>query len=136
MGINDGRVVSNFIVQALQNKDITIYGDGSQTRSFCYVSDLIEGMIKMMNNEENFIGPVNLGNPSERSILEFAKLIIEMTNSKSKIIYKPLPSDDPIQRKPDISLAKEKLNWEPSVDIKEGISKTIEYFDNKLQELK
>ena len=114
----------------------TIYGDGSQTRSFCYVSDLIEGMIKMMNNEENFIGPVNLGNPSERSILEFAKLIIEMTNSKSKIIYKPLPSDDPIQRKPDISLAKEKLNWEPSVDIKEGISKTIEYFDNKLQELK
>ena len=90
----------------------------------------------MMNNEENFIGPVNLGNPSERSILEFAKLIIEMTNSKSKIIYKPLPSDDPIQRKPDISLAKEKLNWEPSVDIKEGISKTIEYFDNKLQELK
>ena len=136
MDVNDGRVVSNFIVQALQNKDITIYGDGSQTRSFCYVSDLIEGMIKMMNNEENFIGPVNLGNPSERSILEFAKLIIEMTNSKSKIIYKPLPSDDPIQRKPDISLAKEKLNWEPSVDIKEGISKTIEYFDNKLQELK
>ena len=93
-------------------------------------------MIKMMNNEDSFIGPVNLGNPSERSILEFAKLIIEMTNSKSKIIYKPLPSDDPIQRKPDISLAKEKLNWEPKVDIREGISKTIEYFDNKLKELK
>ena len=136
MDINDGRVVSNFIVQALQNKDITIYGDGSQTRSFCYVSDLIEGMIKMMNNEEDFIGPVNLGNPSERSILDFAKLIIEMTNSKSKIIYKPLPSDDPIQRKPDISLAKEKLDWEPKVDIKEGIAKTIEYFDKKLKENK
>ncbi len=136
MDINDGRVVSNFIVQALQNKDITIYGDGSQTRSFCYVSDLIEGMIKMMNNEEDFIGPVNLGNPSERSILDFAKLIIEMTNSKSKIIYKPLPSDDPIQRKPDISLAKEKLDWEPKVNIKEGIAKTIEYFDKKLKENK
>ena len=136
MDINDGRVVSNFIVQALKNEDITIYGDGSQTRSFCYVSDLIEGMIKMMNNEENFTGPVNLGNPSERSILDFAKMIIEMTNSKSKIVYKPLPSDDPIQRKPDISLAKEKLNWKPTVDITEGISKTIEYFDKKLKENK
>ncbi len=136
MDINDGRVVSNFIVQALQNKDITIYGDGSQTRSFCYVSDLIDGMIKMMNNEDNFIGPVNLGNPSERTILDFAKLIIELTNSKSNIIFKPLPQDDPVKRKPDISLAKEKLNWEPKVDIKVGLQKTIEYFDEKLKEKK
>ena len=136
MDINDGRVVSNFIVQALQNKDITIYGDGLQTRSFCYVSDLIDGMIKMMNNENNFIGPVNLGNPSERTILDFAKLIIELTNSKSKIIFKPLPQDDPVRRKPDISLAKEKLNWEPQVFIKEGLIKTIEYFDEKLKEIR
>lgn len=133
MDINDGRVVSNFIVQALQNKDITIYGDGTQTRSFCYVSDLIDGMVKMMNNI-SFIGPVNLGNPSERTILDFAKLIIELTNSKSKIVFKPLPQDDPVKRKPDISLAKEKLGWKPNVDIKEGLSKTIEYFDAKLKE--
>lgn len=128
MNKNDGRVVSNFIVQALQNKDITIYGDGSQTRSFCYVSDLINGMIKMMENEDGFIGPVNLGNPVETSILDFAKFIIELTGSKSKIIFLPLPSDDPTQRKPDISLAKEKLNWEPSVNVKDGLLKTIEYF--------
>lgn len=128
MNKNDGRVVSNFIVQALQNKDITIYGDGSQTRSFCYVSDLINGMIKMMENEIGFIGPVNLGNPVETSILDFAKFIIELTGSKSKIVFLPLPSDDPTQRKPDISLAKEKLNWEPSVDVKDGLLKTIEYF--------
>lgn len=128
MNKNDGRVVSNFIVQALQNKDITIYGDGSQTRSFCYVSDLIDGMIKMMENEIGFIGPVNLGNPVETSILDFAKFIIELTDSKSKIVFLPLPSDDPTQRKPDISLAKEKLNWEPSVDVKDGLLKTIEYF--------
>ena len=128
MNKNDGRVVSNFIVQALQNKDITIYGDGSQTRSFCYVSDLINGMIKMMENEIGFIGPVNLGNPVETSILNFAKFIIELTGSKSKIVFLPLPSDDPTQRKPDISLAKEKLNWEPSVDVKDGLLKTIEYF--------
>lgn len=128
MNKNDGRVVSNFIVQALQNKDITIYGDGSQTRSFCYVSDLIDGMIKMMENEIGFIGPVNLGNPVETSILDFAKFIIELTGSKSKIVFLPLPSDDPTQRKPDISLAKEKLNWEPSVDVKDGLLKTIEYF--------
>lgn len=128
MNKNDGRVVSNFIVQALQNKDITIYGDGSQTRSFCYVSDLIYGMIKMMENEIGFIGPVNLGNPVETSILDFAKFIIELTGSKSKIVFLPLPSDDPTQRKPDISLAKEKLNWEPSVDVKDGLLKTIEYF--------
>lgn len=128
MNKNDGRVVSNFIVQALQNKDITIYGDGSQTRSFCYVSDLINGMIKMMENEIGFIGPVNLGNPVETSILDFAKFIIELTGSKSKIVFLSLPSDDPTQRKPDISLAKEKLNWEPSVDVKDGLLKTIEYF--------
>lgn len=128
MNKNDGRVVSNFIVQALQNKDITIYGDGSQTRSFCYVSDLINGMIKMMENGIGFIGPVNLGNPVETSILDFAKFIIELTGSKSKIVFLPLPSDDPTQRKPDISLAKEKLNWEPSVDVKDGLLKTIEYF--------
>lgn len=128
MNKNDGRVVSNFIVQALQNKDITIYGDGSQTRSFCYVSDLINGMIKMMENEIGFIGPVNLGNPVETSILDFAKFIIELTGSKSKIVFLPLPSDDPTQRKPDISLAKEKLHWEPSVDVKDGLLKTIEYF--------
>ncbi|MBR1907845.1 SDR family oxidoreductase [bacterium] len=135
MDINDGRVVSNFIVQALQNKDITIYGDGSQTRSFCYISDLIDGMVKMMNNDKNFVGPVNLGNPSERTILEFAELIIELTNSKSKIVHKPLPEDDPVKRKPDITLAKEKLNWNPKVDINDGLTKTIEYFDKKLKEI-
>lgn len=132
MALNDGRVVSNFIVQALKNKDITIYGDGSQTRSFCYVSDLIEGMVKMMNNTQKFIGPVNLGNPSERSILDFAKLIIELSNSNSKIVYKPLPADDPTRRKPDISLAKKELDWELKVDIREGLTKTIEYFEKKL----
>lgn len=132
MDLNDGRVVSNFIVQALKNEDITIYGDGSQTRSFCYVDDLIDGMIKMMNNTNGFIGPVNLGNPSERTILDFAKLIIKLTNSSSKIIYKPLPSDDPSKRQPDITLAKKELNFEPKVDIEEGLTKTIEYFKNKL----
>lgn len=129
---NDGRVVSNFIVQALKNDDITIYGDGSQTRSFCYVSDLIDGMVKMMNSN-NFIGPVNLGNPSERTILNLAELIIKKTDSKSKIIHKPLPGDDPIKRKPDITLAKEKLNWYPVVSIDEGLEKTIEYFSKKIQ---
>lgn len=136
MAVNDGRVVSNFIIQALQNKDITIYGDGSQTRSFCYVSDLVDGLVKMMNNNKGFVGPVNLGNPSERSILDFAKYIIELTNSNSKIVFKELPSDDPVKRKPDISLAKSKLDWEPGVDIKDGLLKTIEYFSTKLGELK
>lgn len=126
MALNDGRVVSNFIIQALKGEDITIYGDGSQTRSFCYVDDLVDGMIKTMASD--YTNPINLGNPSERSILEFAKLIIELTNSKSKIVYKPLPSDDPIQRKPDITLAKEILGWEPKVDIIEGLNKTIQYF--------
>lgn len=136
MDTNDGRVVSNFIVQALKGEDITIYGDGSQTRSFCYVSDLVDGMIRMMNNTQGFIGPVNLGNPSERTILEFAKLIIEMTGSRSKIVYKPLPQDDPLQRKPDIALEKKELDWEPKVDIRDGLSKTIEYFANKIRERK
>ena len=136
MDINDGRVVSNFIVQSLKGVDITVYGEGTQTRSFCYVSDLIEGMIKMMNNTQNFIGPVNLGNPSERSILDFANLIIEMTNSESKIIKKELPSDDPTKRKPDISLAQQKLGWAPVVDIKSGLKETINYFKEKLGEIK
>lgn len=126
MAQNDGRVVSNFILQALKNEDITIYGDGLQTRSFCYVDDLIEGLIRMMNSK--LVGPVNLGNPSERTILDFAKLIIKLTNSKSQIIYKPLPSDDPTQRQPDISLAKKELDWEPKIDIEEGLMKTINYF--------
>lgn len=134
MAVNDGRVVSNFIIQALQNKDITIYGDGSQTRSFCYVSDLVDGLIKMMNNPQGFAGPVNLGNPTERTILDFAKFIIELTNSNSRIVFEPLPQDDPVQRKPDISLAKKELGWEPHVEIKDGLQKTIEYFDRKLGE--
>ena len=133
MDANDGRVVSNFIVQALKNEDITIYGDGSQTRSFCYVDDLVDGIIRMMDNSEGFIGPVNLGNPSERTILDFAKLIIELTNSNSKIIFKPLPKDDPTRRKPNITLAKEKLDWEPKTDIKEGLMKTIQYFHEILK---
>ena len=128
MDPKDGRVVSNCIMQALNNKDITIYGDGSQTRSFCYVDDLVDGMIKMMNNSQGFIGPVNLGNPSERTVLDLAQKIIELTNSKSKIVFLPLPSDDPVKRKPDISLAKKELNWEPKVDIVDGLTNTIEYF--------
>lgn len=136
MSENDGRVVSNFIVQALQNKDITVYGEGSQTRSFCYIEDLIDGMIKMQDNEIGFIGPVNLGNPCETTILQFAELIIKLSNSNSKIIHKPLPSDDPCRRKPDISLAKEKLNWAPKVSVEEGLLKTIEYFDAKLSSKK
>ena len=133
MDPNDGRVVSNFIVQALQNKDITMYGDGTQTRSFCYVSDLVDGIIKMMNNEQKFIGPVNLGNPSERTVYDLAELIIKLTNSNSKIKFAPLPQDDPLQRKPDISLAKKELCWEPKVDIEEGLLKTIEYFAKKIK---
>lgn len=123
---NDGRVVSNFIIQALKNQDITIYGEGKQTRSFCYVDDLIEGFIRMMASD--LTGPVNLGNPSERTILDLAKLIISMTNSNSKLIFKPLPSDDPIKRRPEISLAKRELDWEPKVDIECGLAKTIDYF--------
>lgn len=126
---NDGRVISNFIVQALNNEDITIYGDGSQTRSFCYVSDLVDGLIKMMN-KESFTGPVNLGRPVEFTILEAAQKIIEMTNSNSKIVFKDLPLDDPIKRKPDISLAREKLNWDPLISFEEGLKYTISYFKN------
>lgn len=124
----DGRVVSNFIVQAITGQDITMYGDGSQTRSFGYVSDLIEGMMAMMNGADSFVGPVNIGNPVEFTVLELAKQVIELTGSKSKIIYKPRPSDDPSQRRPDISLAKKQLNWEPKVPLREGLQKTIEYF--------
>lgn len=132
MNEEDGRVVSNFIVQALKNEDITVYGDGSQTRSFCYVDDLVDGSIKMMNSQ-NFIGPVNLGNPHEFTIMEFAKLIIDITASKSKIINKDLPKDDPTKRKPSIELAKEKLNWYPKTELKEGLKKTIEYFENLIR---
>ncbi|MFN8575774.1 MAG: UDP-glucuronic acid decarboxylase family protein [Candidatus Sericytochromatia bacterium] len=124
---NDGRVISNFIVQALGNKDITIYGDGTQTRSFCYVSDLVNALIKMMNKDE-FTGPVNLGRPEEFTVIDAAKKIINMTNSKSKIIFKELPLDDPIKRKPDISLAKKTLNWEPIISFEEGLKNTISYF--------
>lgn len=133
MAVNDGRVVSNFIVQALKNEPITVYGDGSQTRAFCYVSDMVEALIKLMNNNEKFIGPVNLGNPHEFTILNFAELIIKLTNSNSEIIFKELPKDDPIQREPDISLAKEKLNWKPTVGIEDGLKATIEYFENILR---
>jgi len=129
---NDGRVVSNFIVQALKNKDITVFGDGSQSRSFCYVDDMIEGIIRMMDASDDFIGPVNLGNPHEFTILDLAKKIIEMTNSKSNIVYNSLPQDDPLQRKPDISLAKEKLKWQPNVKLEEGLVKTVEYFEKIL----
>lgn len=131
---NDGRVVSNFIVQALQNKPITIYGDGSQTRSFCYVDDLIEGMIAMMENAQGICGPINLGNPSEFTILELAQKVLQYTHSKSELIYKPLPQDDPMQRKPDITKAKRDLDWEPSIALEEGLKHTIDYFRTLLQE--
>ena len=133
MAINDGRVVSNFIIQALKNEDITIYGDGSQTRSFCYVNDLVDGLIKMMKSD--IIGPVNLGNPGEFTIFELAEKIINLINSKSKIIFRPLPQDDPKQRKPDISKAKKYLNWQPKIGLEEGLAKTIQYFKRKLNEL-
>ena len=125
---NDGRVVSNFIMQALQGKDITIYGDGSQTRSFCYYSDLLEGMIRLMNTGDDFTGPVNVGNPNEFTILQLAEMVIRLTGSKSKIIPMPLPSDDPMQRQPDITLAKSKLGWEPTVELEEGLQETIAFF--------
>jgi len=124
----DGRVVSNFIVSALKNEDITIYGDGSQTRSFCYVDDLVEGFIRMMATGEEITGPVNLGNPGEFTINQLAELVIELTNSKSRLVFLPLPSDDPVQRQPDISIAKSVLNWSPSIQLAEGLKKTISYF--------
>ncbi len=129
---NDGRVVSNFIVQALQNKDITIYGDGSQTRSFCYVDDLLEGMVKLMNTGDEITGPINVGNPGEFTILQLAEMVIRMTGAKSKIIYMPLPSDDPMQRKPDITKARNILGWEPKIPLEEGLMKTIGYFKNTI----
>ena len=129
---NDGRVVSNFIMQSLKNEPITIYGDGSQTRSFCYVDDLVDGMIKMMNSPNDFVGPVNLGNTKEISILELAGMIIDMVGSKSKITYITLPKDDPVRRKPDISLAKKHLNWQPRVSLEEGLENTINYFRDLL----
>ena len=129
---NDGRVVSNFIVQALNNQDITIYGDGSQTRSFCYVDDLLEAMVRTMNTGDDFTGPVNIGNPGEFSMLQLAQLVLKLTNSKSKIIFAPLPQDDPRQRRPDISLAQEALAWEPRIQLEDGLRKTIDYFRSTL----
>jgi UDP-glucuronate decarboxylase len=125
---NDGRVVSNFIVQALQGKDITIYGDGQQTRSFCYVDDLIEAMVKMMNSEKGFTGPVNIGNPDEFTMLQLAETILKLSGSKSKIVHQSLPSDDPKQRQPNIDLAKAKLTWKPKVNLEDGLKETIAYF--------
>lgn len=127
---NDGRVVSNFIVQSLKDQDITMYGDGKQTRSFCYVDDNIEGMYRLMNSRDGFTGPVNIGNPGEFTMLELAQMVIELTNSKSKMIFLPLPQDDPMQRRPVIDLAKKELDWEPNVALREGLIKTIAYFEN------
>ena len=127
---NDGRVVSNFIVQALQGNDITIYGEGKQTRSFCYVDDLIDVIIKFMDTEKGYTGPLNIGNPNEFTILELSELIIDLTNSKSKIVFNELPEDDPKQRQPDITVVKQKLNWEPKTNLKEGLKKTIQYFES------
>jgi UDP-glucuronate decarboxylase len=127
---NDGRVVSNFIIQALANHDITVFGKGSQTRSFCFVDDLVEGMMRMMNAADDFTGPVNIGNPNEFSILELAEKVIELTGSQSKIVYRPLPQDDPLQRKPNIDLARKRLGWEPKIQLEEGLRHTIDYFKN------
>ncbi len=127
---NDGRVVSNFIMQALRGEEITVFGDGTHTRSFCYVDDLIDGLIKLMNSPDDLIGPVNLGNPLEFSMIELAHKVIKLSGSKSKIVFNPLPEDDPTQRQPDISLAKSKLNWTPNISLEEGLKKTIEYFKN------
>ena len=133
---HDGRVVSNFIMQALEGEDITIYGDGQQTRSFCYATDLIEGWIRLMATGDDVTGPINLGNPCEFTMIELAENVIELTGSKSKLIFEPLPEDDPKQRKPDITLAKEKLGWEPTVPLREGLTQTIEYFDELLKQSK
>lgn len=133
MALNDGRVVSNFIVQALKGEPLTIYGDGSQTRSFCYVDDLVEGILRMMDSREGFTGPVNLGNPGEFTMLELAELVLELTGSRSKIVFCPLPQDDPTQRKPVIDLAKKELGWEPEVALREGLEKTIAYFNMQLK---
>jgi len=130
----DGRVVSNFIVQALRGEDLTVYGDGSQTRSFCFVDDLIDGMVRMMDNEEGFVGPVNIGNPNEFTMLELAENVLSMTGSGSRIVFQPLPSDDPRQRQPDITLAEQRLGWAPRIELRAGLEKTIAYFRAKLAE--
>ena len=131
---NDGRVVSNFIVQALQGQNITVFGEGNQTRSFCYVDDLIDGFIRLMDTPDDITGPINLGNPSEFTILELAKKVIDMTGSRSKVIHEKLPADDPTQRCPDITLAKDTLKWEPKVPLDAGLTRTIEYFQTMLSE--
>ncbi len=133
MHLNDGRVVSNFIIQALEGEDITMYGDGSQTRSFCYVDDTVDGIIRMMNTPRGITGPVNLGNPNEISILDLARLIIDLTGSESRIVFKPLPQDDPRRRCPDITLAREKLGWKPKIDLMTGLKKTVEYFSDLIR---
>jgi UDP-glucuronate decarboxylase len=132
MQANDGRVVSNFIVQALRGEDLTIYGDGSQTRSFCYVDDLILGLYSMMESDSQFVGPVNLGNPKEFTMLELANTVLRLTGSNSKIVFRPLPADDPRQRNPNIELAKSKLNWRPSVVLEDGLKRTVQYFQGIL----
>jgi UDP-glucuronate decarboxylase len=129
---HDGRVVSNFVMQALQGEPITLYGDGSQTRAFCYVDDLIDGLIRLMNSPREFTGPVNLGNPGEFTIRELAETILALTHSKSELIFKPLPADDPKQRQPDITLAKETLNWQPKIKLAEGLKQTVAYFESLL----
>ena len=131
---NDGRVVSNFIMQALQNEDLTLYGNGTQTRAFCYVGDMINGFVRMMNSDDSLTGPINLGNPQEFTIRQLAELVIELTHSSSKIIYRPLPEDDPRQRCPDISKAKSLLDWEPKVGLRQGLRQTIDYFDAMLSD--
>jgi UDP-glucuronate decarboxylase len=128
---NDGRVVSNFVLQALRGEDITVYGDGTQTRSFCYVDDLVEGLMRAMNTPDEFTGPVNIGNPQEFTMLELAELVIKLTRSTSKLVFKPLPSDDPRQRQPDISLAKEALGWSPITELEQGLERTIRYFKDQ-----
>lgn len=133
---HDGRVVSNFIMQALRNQDITIYGDGSQSRSFQYVDDLLEGMIKLMDSRDDFHGPINIGNPNEFTIKELAEKVIDITGSASKLVFKPLPTDDPLQRQPDISLAKKELDWEPKIQLEDGLKQTIAYFENLIREHK
>lgn len=134
MYMYDGRVVSNFIVQALQNKPITIYGEGQQTRSFCYVDDMIEALLKLMNSEDGFTGPVNLGNPSEVTIRELAEKVIDLTNSQSKLYFQSLPEDDPKHRKPEVTLAQEKLVWQPKISLNEGLSRTVKYFVDYLND--
>jgi len=134
MHLNDGRVVSNFVVQALKGDDITVYGDGQQTRSFCYVDDLIDGFLRLMSSDDDMVGPVNLGNPGEFTILELAEKVVALTNSRSRIVRKPLPSDDPRQRCPDITLARTKLGWEPQIALDEGLRRTVAYFDAVLRD--